>query len=74
MTKEEMEIERKVRMFMAYIPERAKVSQLRKIIELLEKDRLKLRLELDKHRTSTIDTLMESSQVFNKIEGILVDC
>lgn len=73
MTTEEMEIEKKVRMFMAYIPEWAKNGQLRDIIELLEKDRLRLKLELNKHRTSTTNALMESSQVFNKMEGILSD-
>lgn len=73
MTKKDTEIEKRLRVFMAYIPERAKPKQLREIIELLEKDRLRLILELEKYQTSIRNSMLESNQVFNKMEGVLVD-
>lgn len=72
MTRDEM-IEKKTRSFMAYIPDNAKNRQLRSIIELLEKDRLRLIFELEKHKDGINNAMLESNQVFNKMEGILSD-
>lgn len=72
MTRDEM-IEKKTRSFMAYIPDNAKNRQLRSIIELLEKDRLRLKVELEKRHDSEYLALIESNQVLNKMEGILND-
>ena len=73
MTKEEIATEKEVRSFMAYIPETASAKDLRRVIELIERDRVKLRNSLLKTNHRVMNVITESNQILNKMEGILYD-